>query len=173
MVLFVLFIPFLDLATQINVLRGENMIHFKGIAEMFADIQVQMEQLIKTKDTSDGMEQIFPLENEADMIELEKKIDNGDDRDLVNAVKKVIHRGGMLKNFRYLVGPEIIKDYNYDGVQNKKSFKRFYKIDTILFKAVESEEINYEMYTNMIRKAFKLGKNKLYKDKCLSQVRIS
>lgn len=68
-----------------------------------------------------------------------------------------------------LIGEEIIKKFNYDGYQNKLSFKTYSNINNILFKAVEPEVISFDNYIKLLKQGFKIQKNKIYKEKCLKK----
>lgn len=61
------------------------------------------------------------------------------------------------------IGEEIIKNYGYPG---KKSFKTFANINDIFFVAIHPA-ITHEKYKEVIKKSFKLEKNKQYKTKFL------
>ncbi|XP_075160362.1 uncharacterized protein LOC142233350 [Haematobia irritans] len=137
-------------------------------AEGMAQIQVQHAELIKTKKNDDRYKKIFPLQSVEELQDLEANLINkGTEETVLEIVKKIVRNGGLLKNLNNLLGPDIIKAFNYDWFQNKESFKTYNNINQIFFKAIEEEVVTFDAYKMQLKKAFKREKNKIYKEKCL------
>lgn len=128
-----------------------------------------MEQLLNRNAEHNVTDAIFPINSKEDLQSLHEEITKYDEGELISSVKKIILRGGLAKNLHNLLGNTIIKDFNYDGWQNKESFKSYYNVDTLFFKAAESEVTTFDNYKLTMKKAFKNEKNKMYKDKCLKE----
>lgn len=51
----------------------------------------------------------------------------------VNIIKIIISPGGLTDNFAKIIDLNMILAYNYDGTQNKKSFKEFKLLNMAIF----------------------------------------
>lgn len=134
-----------------------------------AQIKTLIKQLINTRDNNKQLIDLFPVQSREHLQTLEEKLAESDEDDLVAIVRRIIRRGGIVKNLHNLLGEAIIKDFNYDGLQNKDAFKTYSKVDNLFFKAAEPEVNTFDNYKLAIKKAFKYEKNKMYKDKCLKE----
>lgn len=147
--------------------RKEIQTQNEAIAGELFEIKMCLQELLAKNVLQKSIIRLFPIQTSAELMEMEKKLENTDDSELLDAVKRITQRGGFLKNFRHLLSENIIKDYNFDGYQGKKSFKSFHNINELFFKAAESELHTFEAYKEAVKKGFKIGKNKLYKAKCI------
>lgn len=138
-------------------------------AEEISQIKSFMKQLIASKNNNKELNDIFPVQSKQDLQALEDKLTEYDEDDFVSIVKKIIRRGGILKNLHNLLGEEIIKEFNYDGLQNKEALKSYFKVDNLLFKVVEPEVNTFDNYKLVIKKAFKYEKIKFIKKNVLKK----
>lgn len=152
---------------QLTESRNDTERHNNVIAGELAEIKIQLRQLIDTKRNAEVIDGIFPIKDPEDLELLDQKIIDGDEEAYVKAAKRIVRNGGLLKNVRNLLGENVIKKYNYDGLQNMECFKSFHNINNIIFQACESEVTTFENYTKIIKKGFKISKNREYKIKCL------
>uniref|UniRef100_A0A1I8Q3W6 ZAD domain-containing protein n=1 Tax=Stomoxys calcitrans TaxID=35570 RepID=A0A1I8Q3W6_STOCA len=152
---------------QTQALRREIHSQHQFVVNELFEIKMCLTELMDKNEEKKKIVKLFPIETLESMAELEHTLRTKDSNELLETVKKIIKRGGFLKNFRNLLGDNIIKDFNFDGSQGKKSFKSFENINDLFFAAAESECETFDAYKESVKRAFKLGKNKLYKAKCI------
>lgn len=164
---------FTDLENQLKEIKAD----FGRLQELLgselSSINVNLMQLLKSQNQSEEADRTFPIETKEDLVKLQEKLKDSNEDGMVKIVQKLIRRLGRKKNLHNLLAEGIIKTYNYDGLQNKESFKNFYHVDSLFFKAAESEVETYDNYKQTMRTAFKFEKQKLYKEKYLKEKKES
>ncbi|XP_075155421.1 uncharacterized protein LOC142228791 isoform X2 [Haematobia irritans] len=133
-------------------------------SELF-EIKMCLHEILEKNEEKKKMIRLFPIETEEALDDLECKLNDKNDKVFNDVVKKIIQRGGILKNFHNLFSEAIIKDFNFDGSQGKKSFRSYRNINELLFSATECD--TFDIYKDTVKRAFRLEKNKLYKAKCI------
>ncbi|XP_055904485.1 uncharacterized protein LOC129940246 [Eupeodes corollae] len=121
--------------------------------------QLSNNEVINTREISTA----FPIETVEDVEELEKKIAEEPDRYIELFKKLVGGNGGIEKNLKNLIGPNVAVLYNFDGTSGKKHFKALKNINTTLYSAVKKDVPSYKLYEKSIRLSFKRIKNLYFK----------
>lgn len=124
-----------DYLSRVNEWVKELCKDIKRQNEAFADelsqIKIYLHTLLKNNDVDKELCNIFPIRSKEDLLRLEEQLNDYDEKKLQSVVKKIISRGGILKNLHNLLGGDIIKDFNYDCVQNKEALKSYFKVDNL------------------------------------------
>ncbi|XP_067615227.1 uncharacterized protein [Eurosta solidaginis] len=139
------------------------------IIKELASINIFVRDMASEKKENADILQIFPIKNIDELQRFEDNIPNLDEQALLNAIKKIIQRGGIAKNLHHLLGKDIFLNFNYDGVQTKQTFKQYININDILYKAVSEEVVTKENFIFEIKKGFKNAKNRVHKATCLAR----
>lgn len=138
-----------NLNTRLDTLEQKIEANTNANAQELAILKQIVEKKIKLPETQE-----FPLKTKEDLLNMEKNIQD----DLykyvsrskmkiiniclsnfvstsfkVNIIKTIISPEGLLENFPKIVGQDIILSYNYDGVQNKNTFKELTNLNMAIF----------------------------------------
>ncbi|XP_017477269.1 PREDICTED: uncharacterized protein LOC108367183 [Rhagoletis zephyria] len=148
---------------QLRIDNLENTVNKQNeiIMEELATIKAYTQQLVLFKTGNAEIIKLFPIKTEEDLNNFENS-ENYDENEMIMTVRKIIKKGGLKRNLSSLLGPEIIKSFNYDGMQGKKAFRNLAVLNNIFFNAAE-DVTTREQYRSEMKSGFKLSKSRQYK----------
>ncbi|XP_017484929.1 PREDICTED: uncharacterized protein LOC108373540 [Rhagoletis zephyria] len=91
----------------------------------------------------------------------------------ITVIKTLIAPEGLAKNIARLIDRKVILMMNYDGVNNKISFKEYKCFNNAIFEALKKDGYTEKEYVRDIRTAFKNCKNVFYKNACIERKKKS
>ncbi|XP_075145596.1 uncharacterized protein LOC142220382 [Haematobia irritans] len=111
----------------------------------------------------------FPIHTEEMLLVLNESINASNNVDYVNTIHSILHPAGVGKNLKFILGINLIMEYNIDGVHGKKSLKRLENFYKVLLAAIPNPPNNNAPAEDQLRKAIQLVKKRTFRSKCVSK----
>ncbi|XP_039960285.1 uncharacterized protein LOC120774628 [Bactrocera tryoni] len=102
---------------------------------------------------------IFPIRSVEEMEHFEENAEMFPKNDVICGIKECI-----TKSLQFIITEECLLEYNWDGLQKKKSLKKSNLFGKFVFDALKFPEYGFPNYENNIKKSIQLIKNRVYKN---------
>ncbi|XP_075145808.1 uncharacterized protein LOC142225975 isoform X2 [Haematobia irritans] len=141
------------------------------ISNLLAEQKVALQSLSKSVNgVSLQFLSMFPIETEAELNKFERTI-NEDNRDhIVTSIRSLLIGKGIVKGLTSIIKQNLLLEYNFQGIHNKKPLRNFKNLMKVLEMAsFNTVQDNKDTFEDSIRKAIKNAKNRHFKNKCISE----
>ncbi|XP_037825215.1 uncharacterized protein LOC119613285 [Lucilia sericata] len=139
---------------QTEILKEQN----KKIMEALAAQNVLTKILVKQDETSNMLSNLFPINSEKNLNEIENQINENNKHLYVTTIKNLI-RKNIVKNIGLIISEELLYTYNVDGTHGKKRLKNFENIYNAIKDAVGANP-EIDDIEGRIRRALNLTKKR-------------
>ncbi|XP_058981456.1 uncharacterized protein LOC131803781 [Musca domestica] len=113
-----------DIEKNIKLLNDK----FDTCINVLTKIEIKLDTLL----TQDWKKIYFPIQNEADLHKVEKKI--GEDfASFIPIMERILFPSGVVKNLCRVLSEELIMNYNFEGIKGKMAFKSFENINKLMY----------------------------------------